>query len=488
MAYSRETAVSFNQSKFTPFNTNNLKSNRSIAQFGGRDAGTFSDMTAVRSETSECLALKIRSSKILFMSSNHLSVQLFQQQAASLLLYQSVLEGEVGQAFLNLLQTLQNGDPLSNLQAYGHWFRALAACDRSWPDYLIERILQDDNPFSSQAQRFPLQDLPPALVKAAQRDLQVLQLLSRCDGEQIADWIQGQAIAWTRPTQQQTLLHQRDPWADALEDLAAYYVQKGTGLFARYQALRWQKGQLAGIACPDPVRLSEIVGYESQKATLIQNTEFLLAGSSALHVLLYGSRGSGKSSLVKGLLNEYANRGLRLVEVNKSELGNLPDLLEVLRGLPQKFVIFVDDLSFEEDDEAFKALKVVLEGSATAKAKNAVVYATSNRRHLVREFFGDRPRPRDGDEVHAWDTMQEKLSFSDRFGLALTFEPANQDTYLAIVRHLAARSPIQLDPEDLEFRAKQWATRHNGRSGRTARQFIDFLTAELASSNSEAVS
>ncbi len=140
--------------------------------------------------------------------------------------------------------------------------------------------------------------------------------------------------------------------------------------------------------------------------------------------------------------------------------------MEWLRDPGQKFIIFVDDLSFEEDNDAFKALKVVLEGSLTARAQNVVVYATSNRRHLVREFFADRPSPDAGDEVHSWDTVQEKLSLGDRFGLTLTFEPANQDIYLQIVRYLAEEAAIP--------QAKQWATRHNGRSGRTARQFIDF--------------
>ena len=161
----------------------------------------------------------------------------------------------------------------------------------------------------------------------------------------------------------------------------------------------------------------------------------------------------------------------------------------MLRQQSQKFIIFVDDLSFEEDDDIFKALKVVLEGSAIARPVNVVVYATSNRRHLVREFFGDRVAPSrqgalplssDGEEIHTGDTLQEKLSFSDRFGLTLTFQPANQDTYLKIVRHLATQAQIPLNQQELDFRALQWATRHNGRSGRTARQFIDFLQAELA--------
>jgi uncharacterized protein len=162
---------------------------------------------------------------------------------------------------------------------------------------------------------------------------------------------------------------------------------------------------------------------------------------------------------------------------------DLPLILDRLTDLPQKFIIFIDDLSFEADDEAFKALKVVLEGSITAKPDNVVVYATSNRRHLVREYFGDRPRPQDADDIHMWDTTQEKLSFSDRFGITLTFEPADQAKYLEIVHHLASsaklpnsiHSAIATDRRELEAHALQWATRHNGRSGRTARQFIDYL-------------
>lgn len=415
--------------------------------------------------------------------------EFLQHQAASLLLYQSVLSDEVGQAYINLLQTLSdNRDQLACLQAYGDWFKALAARNQSWQEYLVTRILQDDNPFSQQAQRLPIQDLPPAVIAAAQQDLQALQQLYQCSSQHLSQWVQQASqspttpVDWNVENSQATFLQQQNNWADALDALVAYYRQHGTGLFAQYHALGWQQGKLVGIAHPDQVRLNEIVGYEWQREALVKNTEFLLAGYPAQNVLLYGSRGSGKSSLVKGLLHEFGKQGLRLVEVGKSNLKYLPAIIEQLRNVPQKFIVFVDDLSFEEDDEAFKALKAVLEGSLTARAENVVVYATSNRRHLVREFFDDRPRPRDKDEVHSQDTMQEKLSFSDRFGLTLTFEPANQDTYLQIVRHLAAETQISLKQEELEFRAKQWATRHNGRSGRSARQFIDFVRAELAMS------
>jgi predicted AAA+ superfamily ATPase len=427
------------------------------------------------------------------------SIQLLQRQAASLLLYQSVLSGEVGQAFIQLLQAFLHSDRdgMNCLQAYGTWFHALAQHHQSWQDYLLSQILTDQNPFTQQAQLSSLDNVSSALVAAAQQDLQALQSLYQCSSEQLSKWVQVAAKLSVPPTPWQAnpgikpqslheTLQQLDNWSDAVGILAEHYQQFGTGLFAQYHAFRWQSRQLIGITYPDPIQLTELAGYESQKEILVKNTEFLLAGYPCLHVLLYGSRGTGKSSLVKGVLNQYCDRGLRLVEVPKSELKDLPLLQEKLRNVAQKFIIFVDDLSFEEDDDAFKALKVVLEGSVTARSPNVVVYATSNRRHLIREFFEDRPRPRDQEEVHAWDTFQEKLSFSDRFGLTLTFEPANQNTYLEIVRHLAELSNISLLPDELEFRALQWATRHNGRSGRTARQFIDFLGSELALSDSNA--
>ena len=428
-----------------------------------------------------------------------------QRAIAGLLLYQDILDSEVGKALIRLLEAIANGDrsqgnALICLTAYGRFFKALADQNCSWEEYLIDRLLQAENPFSLQAQKinlvgvtFPSENrsaetsrtgLSPVLMTAARQDLESLHVLYTC-GQYIPQWIEqigGKPVCWLECSiseRQHSIvkaLHSQN-WGELVDDLIAYYQQAGVGIFGQYRALRWQ-GQLWGIPHPDRVRIENLIGYEQQQATLIKNTGSLLAGKPALNILLYGGKGTGKSSLIKGLLNHYADSQLRLIEVSKSATIDLPLILDRLTDLPQKFIIFIDDLSFEEDDENFKALKVVLEGSVTARPNNVVVYATSNRRHLVREYFADRPRPQDAGEIQMWDTVQEKLSFVDRFGITLTFEPADQPKYLEIVHHLATEAKLSISPEDLEYRALQWATRHNGRSGRTARQFIDYLIGE----------
>ena len=422
-----------------------------------------------------------------------------QRAIAGLLIYQDILDSEVGIALIELLQTIASGDrsqgnALICLTAYGRFFKALAVENCSWEEYLIDRVLQAENPFSLQVQRVDVGDsidpsqnrLSSALVTAAGQDLQSLHILYTF-GQYIPQWMEqigGKPICWLEcriGEKRSTIidaLHSTN-WGELVDVLARYYQQSGVGIFGKYRAFRWQQ-QLVGIANPDRVGSDDLVGYEQQKATLINNTKSLLAGKPALNILLYGGKGTGKSSLIKSLLNDDLNSQLRLIEVSKSAMIDLPLILDRLTDLPQKFIIFIDDLSFEADDEAFKALKVVLEGSVIARPANVVVYATSNRRHLVREYFADRPRPQDADEIQMWDTVQEKLSFSDRFGITLTFEPADQIKYLDIVHHLAMSAQLPLDRDDLEHRALQWATRHNGRSGRTARQFIDYLIGQIS--------
>jgi uncharacterized protein len=409
----------------------------------------------------------------------------------SLHLYRHLLADDVGQAFLQLQEAMVTRDRRTLVEAYASWFSALSHRALGWQEHLLQRLVEADNSFSRAAAQSAIA-MPVAM--GAGRDLQVLQQLYDYDVAAIAADVNQRAnltvpvvpwVNWTSDRGPLQPLRQAfegsEDWTEALPTLVALYKQRGVGRFGNYWAFRWQQRELVGLAHPDPVALHNLVGYDWQRQALVKNTESLLNGNSSLNVLLYGSRGTGKSSLVKSLLTTYGHQGLRLVEIAKSDLQDLPLVIEQVRHSPQKFIFFVDDLSFEADEEHFKALKVVLDGSITARPRNVVVYATSNRRHLIREYFSDRPAPRDQDELSTWDTVQEKLSFSDRFGLTLTFEPTDQDTYLKIIFHRAQEQGLTLDPDQLKFRALQWATQQNGRSGRTARQFIDFLTGETAS-------
>ncbi len=418
------------------------------------------------------------------------------QGILSLVLFRDVLDDSVGRAWSLLVRSLLRAGESINaddvdaiLLVYSEWMGALADRGMGWQEHLRDRILSADNRFTRQAALG--EDIVPMLMDVVRLDLRVLQCVYGVVCADMADWVRAvipeatnlpiwyDDIQVSDGTNEPFLKwFEVNDWGDYGVQLASWYRRMGIGAFVRFRAFRYENKQLIGLETPDPIALEELVGYSWQREALVKNTAALMAGLPALHVLLYGSRGSGKSSLVKALLSRWSANGLRLVEVMKSELLGLPTLIETLRGLPNKFIIFVDDLSFEDDDESYKSLKVVLEGTITARAQNVVVYATSNRRHLVREFYDDRPRPKDADEIHSWDTVQEKLSFSDRFGMTLTFEPANQETYLEIVSHLVGRSELVISSEDLEFRALQWAQRNNGRSGRTARQFVDFLLGE----------
>ncbi len=430
--------------------------------------------------------------------SSVLQIQRLHTWAGSLLIYRDILTCEAGQSCLKLLRLLSQADADQSevLSAYGEWFYAIAPFP-SWQAWIEQQITTADNFFTQSLQQRSLSKMASSLTAAAHRDLKVLQHWAT-EGPHLIQAAMAPltelelplpihfgpepAVSLqTSPPQVSTFdFSGFSQWSEALPTLADHYRQSGVGVFAQFLALRWRNGTLNGITHPEQIRMADLTGYDWQQTALKQNTEALLSGHAALNVLLYGSRGSGKSALVKALLTEYGGRGLRLIELSKADMINLPQVVERLRTSSLKFVIFVDDLSFEEDEESYKALKVVLEGTLMARPQNVVVYATSNRRHLIREFFGDRPPMSDADEVHTWDTVQEKLSLSDRFGLTLTFEPADQETYLQIVRGYAHRFVITISDEELTHQALQWAVRHNVRSGRTARQFIDHLRAQLA--------
>ena len=241
-------------------------------------------------------------------------------------------------------------------------------------------------------------------------------------------------------------------------------------------AYRWTKagnaGVLQGLPRPHTFPLARLAAVNSQMMRLVRNTEQFLAGRPANNVLLTGARGTGKSSLVKALLHEYAERGLRLIEVDKNDLATLPALLILLENRPEKFIVFCDDLSFEEGEDGYKALKTALDGSLSRRADNVLVYATSNRRHLMPEYMDDNTNTHTGrgGEIHAKEAVEEKVSLSDRFGLWLSFYPFDQNEYLAAVENWLTDFRLPLD-ETARHAALNWAQMRGSRSGRTAYQF-----------------
>lgn len=252
-------------------------------------------------------------------------------------------------------------------------------------------------------------------------------------------------------------------------------------------ALRWRRnagrgpGWLEAAPRLHAPQLDDLLGIEPQKRLLMRNTEQFLGGAPANNVLLWGSRGTGKSSLVKALLARYAPRGLRLVEVDKHELVELPDLLHWLEPRPERFVIYCDDLSFEDGDPAYKALKVALEGSVASPGENVLVYATSNRRHLLPEYQHENAATRlHGTELHHGEAVEEKISLSERFGLWIAFHPFTQDEYLHIVGHWLRQFGIaEAQHGDARAAALRWALERGSRSGRSAWQFAkDYAGAE----------
>ena len=252
-----------------------------------------------------------------------------------------------------------------------------------------------------------------------------------------------------------------------------HYRQYGVGMLGLNKAFRIQSGPegigFIPIYNTDKVMLRDLVGYESQKAQLRHNTEAFLAGRSANNALLYGDAGTGKSSSVKAIANEFAPEGLRLVEVKKNQLYQIPDLMDKLAANPLKFILFIDDLSFTANDDNFAALKAILEGSVGGRARNIAVYATSNRRHLIKETLTDRT----GDDIHEADTRQELMSLSARFGLTVTFQRPEKARFETILEELARQHHIQMPMDQLLVKAEAFAIRAGGRSPRVAKQFIE---------------
>ena len=385
-----------------------------------------------------------------------------------LVVFRSLLDDPVVAKLLDLTDRMEAGAPGYGpvCDAVAQFEAALFEHTTNWGSYLSAAVLEAETVCVRQAASGTL---APALQTALDSELAFLQALCGLTLDELL------AAAGSATGQAQELAF-LPRWETSSIDLPAAYAQrmsevgkKGYGMFAKHHVFTVENGQLVPVKYPDPQRLSELPGYEKEREKVIANTKALLAGMPANNVLLYGDAGTGKSSAVKAIANEFAPEGLRLVEVKKNQLYQIPDLMDKLAANPLKFILFIDDLSFTANDDNFAALKAILEGSVSGRAKNIAVYATSNRRHLIKETLTDRT----GDDIHEADTRQELMSLSARFGLTVTFQRPEKARFETILAELAKQHGIDMPMDQLLLKAEAFAIRAGGRSPRVAKQFIE---------------
>lgn len=417
-----------------------------------------------------------------------------------LVLYQGLLRTEAGAAMAAFLRALEDGGAV--LEAYLELVRTLyrlepepGPTDDPWQNHLLHRLLADENAFTRSA---AAGRLTPALSAAAAHDLRILQGLFQLDAE-VCRRLTGEAApagaapgdlptwqGWRAPggfsapsheTMAASLARSAD-WASMVDQLAEHHRANGMGVVGRSWFLGWDGERLQAVAEPDLVELDDLAGLIEQKAAVQGNTEAFLRGGAGQNLLLYGPRGTGKSSLVRGLALRYGGAGLRLVEVGRERLSGLAELYRQVRRHPQRFILFLDDLTFETDDADYRVFKSLLEGALERRPPNLLLYVTSNRRHMIPERWADRNSPELA-EVHGQDAMEERLSLADRFGRTVLFLRPDQEEYLRIVEHLAERRGLPVGREELREEARRWVLWQNGVSGRSARQFVDDLEGRL---------
>ena len=377
-------------------------------------------------------------------------------QMRSLVIFRDLLSDPVIQRFMNMLEA---EDSVSFTATCADFEAGLYEVTDNWSDYLLHAVMNSENVAVRMKAEGRTSD---RIEETLRRELKVL----------------GQAASLTPSDFSLLSPAVFAGWNNSPCDLESVYearlgevAQKGYGIFADYHVFTLSQAGLEPVAYPDPQRLSELPGYEPERKKIVANVQALLEGKPAVNMLLYGDAGTGKSSTIKALANEYADRGLRLVEVRKNQLYQIPSLLEHLASMPLKFMIFIDDLSFSYNDDNFAALKAILEGSVSHPAGNTIIAATSNRRHLVKESVSDRFL----DDLHENDTRQELLSLSARFGLIVTFQKPDRNRYLYIVQELVKEYGVEIEEEELTSKAETYAIRAGGRSPRVARQFVEQL-------------
>ena len=397
---------------------------------------------------------------------------------SSLSVFKGILKRSVPKAFYKLLLSLEE-EPDKFLQAYGEFFSLTAerGCADNFAYSMTEAALFDENSFTRAAAGGKYDSLPKEVLKAVKRDCEAILQAANLSAEAVLraykyyDEIRDIAPSLPR-WESGSCVDSFKMFDGSLKNVAQYYKENGCGIFARYKAFVWRDGDIQPVLHHDKIDISSFTGYETQRKKVFDNTKSFIEGKSCNNCLLYGDMGTGKSSTVKAISNHFRKDGLRIVEIPKERLIDFPLLVDKIAHLPMKFIIFIDDLSFQKQDQSYTTLKAVLEGGIAARPKNALIYATSNRRHLVKESFSDRSND---DDVNTRDNMQESLSLSDRFGLAVCYTAPSKKDYMDIVLALAKEHNIQKTESELTIEAERFALAKGGRSPRCAKQFVESL-------------
>lgn len=387
----------------------------------------------------------------------------------SLSVFRGLLSDPVLSTLSDFLKAASTGseDPLCAVEAYSAFVSALYNSHRRTLGGYISSIVNDDE--NVYIRRIGSgKDIVETMQASVDRELDVLQQLA-----DLTPFDLKAMIGWNGllPEFEVKPVDVKGTYYHRCNNIEKY----GYGMYSRYYMFYvGEEGNIIPVRNPDPITLDSLIDYKREQGIILDNTKALLNGKPAANMLLTGDAGTGKSSTVKAIVNELHDEGIRILEIRKEQLRGIPALLDELSENPLKFILFIDDLSFQSDDDNFNALKAVLEGSVSAKSRNVVIYATSNRRHLVKESFSGR----DGDDIHRNDTMQEIISLSDRFGLQVTFRRPDKATYLNIVHYLANEHGIDMPVEQLDMEAERYILGRGNRSARAARQFIDILLSK----------
>ncbi|MBQ8533023.1 MAG: ATP-binding protein [Clostridia bacterium] len=382
-------------------------------------------------------------------------------QLSLLSVFRGILKTDTMSSLLKFLTV--DVDLSLRTRLYGEFVYSLREDNYSFSDFLKRTVYADENKYvigTAQGKK-----LPEALVSNAKAELSLFSSLTRLDADTLCKSL---SYSGYIPRFSNTAVDFEKTYEERLSNIGKY----GYGVFSSAKMFRVEGQDILPVEAADDISADSFVGYKQERQKVFDNTKALIDGKPAANVLLFGDAGTGKSSTVKACVNRFYGDGVRLIELRKDQLLSLSSIMDRIAENPLKFIIFIDDLSFNKNDDCFSMLKAALEGSASAKAHNAVIYATSNRRHIVKETFSDRAT---SDDIHHNDTVQELMSLSDRFGLTVYFGKPDKALYLQIVHSLARKNGIEIEQNELDIKAEAFALSKGSRSPRAAEQFINSL-------------